>query len=141
MNPKALRIAVLGDSFVKALQVQKEHRLTELLEKLRNELSPNGQPSVEVMNFGVSGCGTAQALLTLRYRVAKFRLSVVAFAAFLGKDLMDNTLQLPWQTARSCVIERDGELEFDDSFLEARGVAKSWLRAEFDLISDHVRLA
>src|SRR5690349_37900 len=66
------RIALLGDSYVEALQVPLEKTFWWLLQdKLRGCAGVHGAP-VEVVNFGVGGYGTAQELLTLREHVWKY---------------------------------------------------------------------
>lgn len=52
-NNDVLRIVVMGDSFVEALQVDQGDTLTAVLEKSLNSVTKG-----EVMNFGVSNFGT-----------------------------------------------------------------------------------
>src|SRR3982074_1407604 len=63
------RIAVLGDSFSEALPVPMEQSFWSLLEQTLHECNAFPGKKVEVINFGVSGYGTAQELMTLRRRV------------------------------------------------------------------------
>ena len=58
--PNTFRIAVIGDSFAEALQVDLDHTFWSVMErKLAEGWRGNGQ-RVEVLNFGVSGYGTAR---------------------------------------------------------------------------------
>lgn len=65
------RIALMGDSFVEALQVPFSKTAGQLLEKKLNEKFSNqtsGPSKFEVLNFGVGAHGTDQAYLTyLKY--------------------------------------------------------------------------
>lgn len=80
-----LRIAVLGDSFEEALQVNLGDTWQKILaRKLEAELGKK----VEVYNFGVSGYGTDQEWLTLREKVWKFKPDLVILA-FTTNDIGD----------------------------------------------------
>jgi GDSL-like lipase/acylhydrolase family protein len=63
------RIAVIGDSFVDALQVDVDQCFAELLEK---KLVARGMP-VEVYRFGFGNAGLSQYLNVLRYAGKKFQ--------------------------------------------------------------------
>ena len=64
--PDTVRIAVLGDSFAEAMHVPMEQTFWSLLERKLEECHAFPGKHVEVLNFGVSGYGTAQELMTLR---------------------------------------------------------------------------
>src|SRR6266852_1417876 len=64
-----MRIAVLGDSFAEAMHVPMEQTFWSLIERKLEECHAYRGKHVEVMNFGVSGYGTAQELMTLRQKV------------------------------------------------------------------------
>ena len=64
-----IRVAVLGDSYIEALQVSTEAMFATVLEQELNSRKVFGQQRVEVLSFGVSGFGTAQELLMLRHHV------------------------------------------------------------------------
>ena len=65
------RIAIMGDSFVEALQVPFSNTAGQLLEKKLSENfsdQASGASQFEVLNFGVGAHGTDQTLLTyLKY--------------------------------------------------------------------------
>jgi lysophospholipase L1-like esterase len=110
------RIAVLGDSYVEAVQVPVEERLTEVLaHELSDEPAFAGR-SVRVMNFGMAGYGTGQELLLLRDRVAKYHPDLVVLAVLTGNDLSDNCRALRPHSQRPFFLLRDGQLVLDDSF-------------------------
>src|SRR5687768_12971582 len=64
-----VRIALLGDSFVEAPQVAENERFGELLQRQLTADRVLGDRAVQVLNFGVSGYGTAEELLTFRHVV------------------------------------------------------------------------
>jgi hypothetical protein len=81
--PGTIRIAVLGDSFVEAIQVPLERTSTRQLEMLLDRRLPNAR--IETMNFGVSNYGVGQYLMVYDEYVRKFRPDyVVAFASYLN---------------------------------------------------------
>ena len=65
------RIAIMGDSFVEALQVKTEETFVKLLEQKLNQLNDGWQ--YEVMNFGVSGYGPDQEWLWWRKTARQFK--------------------------------------------------------------------
>jgi hypothetical protein len=84
--PGVRRIALLGDSFVEAIQVPFEQSVTWLLE---NRLS-----RAEVMSFGVSGTGTARQYLALRHYALPYKPDMVVLFFFAGNDISDNSARL-----------------------------------------------
>lgn len=84
------RIAVLGDSFAEALQVERDQTFwARLEEELASCPSRRGR-KIEVLNFGVSSYGTANELLILRDRVFGYSPDLVVTSFFTGNDLQDN---------------------------------------------------
>lgn len=69
------RIAVIGDSYVEALQVDRDKNFCSLLERNLNKRS-SVEP-VEVMNFGIQAHNLSQTYLILRDRVLRFKPDVV----------------------------------------------------------------
>jgi lysophospholipase L1-like esterase len=89
-----LRIAVLGDSFAEALQVELEETFWSVMGKALNECREPGGPRVEVLNFGVSGYGTTQELQTLRHHVWRYQPDVILLAFLPGNDVRNNSRDL-----------------------------------------------
>jgi hypothetical protein len=112
------RIAVLGDSYAEALQVPLEQTFWSVLaEQLR--LCPRSAGSeIEVINFGVSGYGTAQELSTLRHYVWKYQPDLVLLAFTTGNDIRNNSRQLEPDQGRLFYDLVEGELIPDYSFRE-----------------------
>lgn len=92
--PGVLRVAVLGDSFTEALQVPMERDFCSVLERRLGGCEALRDLRPEVINFGVSGYGTAQELITLQRKVWKYSPDVVVLAYFPGNDLYDNARDL-----------------------------------------------
>jgi GDSL-like Lipase/Acylhydrolase family len=80
--PGIIRVAVLGDSFVFGSGVRQD-------ETLAHQLAVRLGPSFEVVNLGVPGYGTDQALLTLRRWGPRMSPDVV-LAGFFWNDIMEN---------------------------------------------------
>jgi hypothetical protein len=140
--PNTFRIAVLGDSFVEALQVPFEESFCHIIEqKLRSCPAMAGR-DVEVINFGVSGYGTAQELITLRNQVWQYSPDLVLLTVTTNNDISDNSQALKKTNQIPYFVWRDERLVEDDSFLQTRsfqsrnnsiGRAGQWFR-------DHLRL-
>jgi hypothetical protein len=89
-----LRIAVLGDSFTEAMQVNEQETFWAIMGRELKGCDNLRGRKVEVINFGVSGYGTTQELLTLRHRVWKYSPDVVLLAFTTGNDVSDNSRAL-----------------------------------------------
>lgn len=87
------RVAILGDSYVEARQVELGQTFPALLEDELAACRPAGA-AVEVLNFGVSGYGTGQELLTWRLDASRYRPDLVLLAFFAANDLADNSAAL-----------------------------------------------
>jgi len=109
--PDTKRVVLLGDSFVEAIQVPFQSSVTAQLQH-RLDLTTN---KAEVINFGVSGTGTARQYLALREYGLKYQPDVV-LVFFVGNDVSDNSRRL---RSLSYVpypqTTRDGDLIFDES--------------------------
>lgn len=116
--PGTLRIAVLGDSYAEALQVPQEATFWSVLERQLNERGGLSGQRVEVLNFGISGFGTAQELQVLRHHVWPYQPDIVLLAFYAGNDIRNNSPELEPDQTRPFFHLRDGRLVLDDSFLE-----------------------
>lgn len=107
-----LRIAMLGDSYVEAAQLALDDSVSKVLQRA---LAATGR--YEVLNFGVSGYGTAQEYLQLREFGLKFDPDLVVLCVTSGNDIRNNsealngTPLLPYFT-----LDEHGRLVFDASF-------------------------
>jgi lysophospholipase L1-like esterase len=110
------RIAVIGDSYIEAAQVEREDMFGVVLERELNQSRTAAQPVVEVLNFGVSGWGTAQALQALRHHVWQFSPDMVLLAFTFGNDVRNNSRRLEPTDCRPFFDLVDGELKLDTAF-------------------------
>jgi hypothetical protein len=114
--PNTFRIAVLGDSYAEALQVEIENTFwSRLQEALRSCPGLKGR-EVEVLNFGVSGYGTAQELLTFRRYVRPYQPDLVLLAFYSGNDVRNNSRRLESEKTRPFFVLHGDQLVEDDSF-------------------------
>jgi lysophospholipase L1-like esterase len=116
----ALRIAVLGDSYTEAFQVAFEDSFCAVLERKLRECPGLAGRDVEVINFGVSGYGTAQELITLRNNVWQYAPDVVLLTVTTSNDISENVRALKKADEIPYFVWRDGKLVEDDSFLQTR---------------------
>jgi hypothetical protein len=112
------RIAVLGDSYAEAMQVEMERAFWSLLPKRLESCGFAGGRKIETVNFGVSGYGTANELLTLRTRVWPYAPDMVLLAFFPGNDVRNNSKSLETEKFWPFFSLKDGRLLLDTSFGE-----------------------
>jgi len=112
------RIAVLGDSYAEALQVDVGKTFWRQLEQKLMNCGYAGAKQIEVLNFGVSGFSTAQELLALRHRVKPFNPDLVLLAFLSGNDVRDNNRAIAGSYPRPYFQLVDGRLVEDMSFRE-----------------------
>ncbi|HEY5998756.1 MAG TPA: SGNH/GDSL hydrolase family protein [bacterium] len=114
--PGTLRIAVLGDSYAEAMQLPMEQTFWSVLERELGGCGALAGRRVEVINFGVSGYGTAQELLALRHDAWRYDPDVVVLAFVTGNDVRNNSRELERDPTRPYFVERDGRLVLDEGF-------------------------
>jgi hypothetical protein len=136
-----LRIAVVGDSYAEAFQVDQEKAFWSVMERRLQACPSLGGRRVEVINFGVSGYGTAQELITLRERVWAYSPDVVLLALTTNNDVLDNSRALKLADEIPYFNLRDGRLVLDDSFRDARSfrLRDSALNRAGRWLRDHLR--
>ena len=128
--PKAFRVAILGDSMAEALQVSLERTFWSVLEQQLKSCDALKDRDVEVINFGVSGYGTAQELLTFQHRAAAYSPDVTVLAFYAGNDVRNNSKELEPFKLRPFFNIQDGHLVLDSSFLSDREYLS--LKSDFD---------
>lgn len=84
-DKKGFRIAVIGDSFMQAVQVGDPEHLSARLSRLLG---------IEVLNAGIGGYSTATELEAYRRLVRPYRPDLVVLAFFLGNDVKGNSCTL-----------------------------------------------
>lgn len=92
VKPQGLtRIAVLGDSFVEAVQVPLASNFCRLLEQ---KLTNNYNLANEVLNFGIAGAGTAAEYLVLHKHALPYSPDLVLLMFLLSNDVLNNHPEL-----------------------------------------------
>jgi len=114
--PGTFRIAVIGDSYAEALQVPVEDTFWAVMEQRLRGCQKFAGKNIEVINFGVSGYGTAQELITLRRRVWDYSPDMVLVAVTTNNDITDNSRALKKTNEIPYFVHREGFLVLDDSF-------------------------
>jgi hypothetical protein len=139
-RPSALRVALLGDSFIEAVQVPLERTAAQVAQSGLQRRFPGR--AVEVLNFGCAGFGTTCSYLTLRRRAFAYDPDVVVLAFYLGNDLYDNHPELAVEPNRPFYeIAPDGSLELRP-FRVVDSPIKRWLRSHsraFAFVRDRVK--
>jgi hypothetical protein len=115
--PNTYRIALLGDSYVQAVQVPFDSTFGEVLER---RLSALQHRPVEVLNFGVGGYGSTQELLTLQRKVWKYSPDLVLLAVTTGNDISDNYRPLKRIDYVPYHVFRGTSLVLDSSFTKSK---------------------
>lgn len=115
-----LRIALIGDSYAEALAVPLEQTFWSVMKEKLGECDAASGKAIEVINFGVSGYGTAQELLTLNDKVWKYSPDVVMLAVTTNNDVTDNSRALKKVDEIPYFVNRDNQLTLDNSFQSSR---------------------
>jgi hypothetical protein len=117
--PNTVRIAVLGDSFVEAMHVPMGQTFWSELEHKLQECDAFAGKQVEVINFGVSGYGTAQELMTVRQKVWDYSPDIVLLALSTLNDIYDNSRALSKSEEVPYFVYHNGALDYDASFRDS----------------------
>jgi hypothetical protein len=136
------RIAVLGDSYAEAFQVSLEQAFWANMEQKLRSCNAFSGKQIEVLNFGVSGYGAAQEVLTLREKVWDYAPDIVLLTITTNNDITDNSRALKKTDEAPYFIRRDGKLVLDDSFQSSRAfqLRQSRFSRLGRWIKDHSRL-
>ena len=82
-NNSIYRIAIVGDSFTDATQVQFNETIPKIIE---NELRKNSS-NYEVINFGFGGFGLIPEAVMIKEEVLKYSPNIIVLNYFVGNDL------------------------------------------------------
>jgi hypothetical protein len=116
-TPQTFRIALLGDSYAEAMQVELDQTFWMTLANELTSCPALAGREVELINFGVAGYGTAQELLTLRHKVWQYAPDLVVLAFVSGNDVRNNSRVLEGDLFRPYYLTSGQGLVLDDSFL------------------------
>jgi lysophospholipase L1-like esterase len=128
------RIAVLGDSFVEAFQVEADSTFVTLTQA---DLSAQVRHPVELMNFGRSGVTQTEQLLILSKDVLQFAPDMVLLFFFPGNDITDVERRTTTDRQRPFFLPSGNELVLDTSFASTAEYA---LRSRIDVLKRHSAL-
>ena len=113
------RVAVIGDSHAEAMHVPMAEAFWAVMERRLAACPAHAGRTVEAINFGVSGYGTAQELLTLRHKAWAYDPDLVLLLFTPANDVWDNSRALLGDGLRPYFVYRDGELVLDESFRQS----------------------
>jgi hypothetical protein len=126
-----IRVAVLGDSYVEAMQVEEDQTFTSVIgRELARDPLLRGR-HIEALNFGVDGYGTAQELITLKRKVWSYQPNIVVLAIFLGNDIRNNSVVLEGDRCRPFYKSDGPMLTLTGPFIESPSF-RLWCEARFD---------
>jgi hypothetical protein len=115
---EALRIVVVGDSYVAAFEVEMEEAFWSVMERELARCPALGARTVEVINISKRGYGTVEELLALRRFGFKYDPDYVVLAFLTGNDFRNNSRAL--KASDRPYFDRDGEsLRLDESYAES----------------------
>lgn len=114
------RVAVLGDSFVEALQVELDSTFVSIAERRLNAQA--APPRVEVMNFGRSGMTATEEYIVLLRDVLPCEPDAVVLLFTPNNDIADVSPATADNPMRPFPrVAPDGSISFDLAFAASRG--------------------
>jgi hypothetical protein len=129
--PGVIRVAVLGDSYVEAIQVPEDKTFTAVIGRELGHCFLLKGKRIEAMNFGVDGYGTAQELITLRRKVWQYSPDIVVLGIFLGNDVRNNSVALEGDQCRPFYSYHNGRLSLTGPLVDSPAY-RMWCAARFD---------
>ena len=111
-----IRIALLGDSYCEGLQVPLEQTFWRLLQQKLESCGQFAGKHIEIINFGVSGYGAGQELITLQQKVWQYSPDIVILLVTTNNDVSDNLRSLKKTDEIPYFYYRGDELVVDSSF-------------------------
>ncbi len=101
------RIVVLGDSFVEGYSVQRDERVTEVLQRLLNDAQPSRR--FEVIALGTAGYSTDQELIWLESEGLRYQPDLVVLL-FHPNDIWYNAQARYWRGSKPLFVESGDSL-------------------------------
>ena len=129
--PGVVRVAVIGDSYAEAIQVDENKTFTAVTGRELADCPLLKGKRVEAMNFGVDGYGTAQELITLQRKVWAYSPDIVVLAIFLGNDVRNNSVVLEGDQCRPFWTYDGDRMKLTGPFIDKPSF-KLWCMARFD---------
>ena len=115
--PNTRRVAVLGDSYVEALQVESDSTFLRIAERI---ILARYSMQTEWMNFGRSSCTQTEEWLILQHHAAQFSPDVVIVVFFPVNDIDDITPELTVESRPFFTLAENGALTLDTQFAHSR---------------------
>jgi len=139
--PDTIRIALLGDSYCEALQVPLEQTFWWQLQQKLESCPQFAGKHIEIINFGVSGYGASQQLITLQQKVWQYSPDMVMLLMTTNNDISDNMRVLKKTDEIPYFFYRGDQLVLDDSFRNSSAFRwhSSWLNGVGVWFRDHLR--
>jgi len=140
--PNVVRVALLGDSFVEALQVPFDKTAGQLLERSLNSTAserPGRHPSYEVLNFGVSAYGLGQYLLAWQTYARPYKPEYVF--AYVAGFHMERTVSrggMVTQGSHDLWTRPTFKLQSNELVLEPAGQFEEFIAAQQKLIRNEL---
>ncbi len=133
--PDVVRVAIVGDSFIEALQVPKTDSVGSKLESwlAMNCKHKSDEIRYEVLSFGASGWGTTQMHLAIKNEVIQYDPDFVIMAFFPGNDLKNNIYELELNSNRPYFKIENGSL-IQSSF---PNINNSFKRSAYTFLRDN----
>lgn len=119
-----LRIAVLGDSQMAAINTPEKHIFSSLLEKKLAAEHPDN--NWQVLNFSVSGASTGQELNLYRKVVRQYQPDLVICVYYNGNDFSDNSLVMSRNPRIYLTLDANGNLVTQS--LDGAGGLLAWIK-------------
>jgi hypothetical protein len=138
----AYRIALLGDEHSEAMQVPLDASWWSLIAPRLEQCGVAPGKRIEVLNFGVTGYGTAQEAVLLETDAMRYRPDLVLVQFSAGNDVQNNSFALAEEKDRPFFLrDARGALHIDGSFNAGpRFVARSQISHELARkLGDHSR--
>jgi len=129
--PGTVRVAVIGDSYVEAIQVAEDKTFTSVIGRELADCPMLKGKRIEAMNFGVDGYGTAQELIALQRKVWAYSPDLVVLAIFLGNDIRNNSVVLEGDRCRPFFVLDGGQLKLTGPWVDSPRF-RLWCMARFD---------
>jgi hypothetical protein len=129
--PGVVRVAVIGDSYAEAIQVDENKTFTAVTGRELADCPLLKGKRVEAMNFGVDVYGTAQELITLQRKVWAYSPDIVVLAIFLGNDVRNNSVVLEGDQCRPFWTYDGDRMKLTGPFIDKPSF-KLWCMARFD---------
>lgn len=113
------RIAVIGDSYAEADQVDLHRAFWWVMQERLRACPALAGKQVEAINFGVRAYGTAQELFSLRYHAWQYSPDFVVLAVYVGNDIRNNSVRLEPNKCRPFFVERNGRFVLGGPFVDS----------------------